>query len=141
MEKARLIGLNAGVEEEDKRRLIRLSNAKCRGWGNIVGSVKLFRTTLPVKSFAKLIDLAEVIRGHFVFEMTQVALCLAALLKPREVRIDVCLAARAAERTFFTKVNERHFPCALSVIVLRRLCQRLYHDAERDFTLLLHFVI
>ena len=138
MEEARLVRLDARVEEEHEGRLRRLTDAEGRGWNDIVRAVEELRTALPVQSLAKLVDLAVVVSGYIILEVAQVTLGFPALGQPGEVRIDIRLASRAAERSVFAEVNEGHLARALSVVVLRRLRQWLYHEAERDSTLFLH---
>ena len=138
MEEARFVGVDAAVEHEDVCWLHWWSNTKSLGSFDIIGAVEKLRAPLPVQSLAKLISCAEVARWYIILYETHIALRFASFLKPCEVWIDIGLAPLASERSFITKVDQRHHSRLLGIVILRRLRQRLYHDTEIDPALLLH---
>jgi len=133
--------VNRAIKHKDEGRLRRLSNAEGGGRHYVISTVHELRASLTVESLAKLIALAIVVRRHVILEQAHIALGFAAVLQPCEARVDVAFAARATEWTIFTKVDNRYLSCTLSVIILSGLCQWLYHEAECDTALLLHFLV
>ena len=141
MEETGLVGVDAAVKHENIRGLGRCPDAEL-GWSfDLVGSIEKLRSTLSVESLTKLVCSAEVRCRHLVLDKTHVALGLATLGQPCEVGVDVGLAPLAPERALLTKVDLGHFARALSVIRLRRLGQRLDHEAKSNSALLLHLLV